>query len=242
MKIIAVSICPVLTISKKHYTLLEIQKHKLCKKKNHTTQTAIMTLIYVKDEKMTMKSLCNMIDKVPEMDTFKLEHVELDGTEGDIIEFSKALRGHQYLEEFHLINVTLTDASLNLDQVVSLILVTVPYLHLVKLEKAPVSSSALAGASYCASLKTVLVPNSSLGDKDAVELAKAVSASPSIELVDISGNDISDLGCVAFLDALKKNTSVKTIRLEGNGKISGSHLTLMETALVDRAGGMTQAA
>jgi hypothetical protein len=143
------------------------------------------------------------------LDTFKLEEVELDGTEDDVIALSKAFRGHDYLEEFHVINVTLTDSTLTLDQVVSLMLVTVPGLTLIKLEKVPVTASALATVAYCSSLKALLVPNSGLTDKDAIKLAQAVTQSASIQLIDITGNDLTDLRGVAFFTALNKNTSIK---------------------------------
>jgi hypothetical protein len=201
-----------------------------------------MTLIYVKDEKITIKSLISMVNTAPKLDVFKLEDVELDGTANDIIDLSKALRGHDYLEEFHLTSVTLTNSTLTLDQVVSMMLVTVPHLTLIKLERSPVTASALATAAYCNSLKSLLVPNSGLTDKDAIKLAQAVTQSTSIQLIDISGNDLTDLGCVAFSTALNKNTSIQTIRLEGNGKISGKQRSLIETTLRERAGGMAQAA
>jgi hypothetical protein len=201
-----------------------------------------MNLIFVKDEKMSIKSLIGMVDKHPKLATFNLEDVELDGTENDVIALSKTFRGHDYLEEFHMTNVTLTDLTLTLDQVVSLMLVTVPGLTLIKLEKAPVTASALATVAYCSSLKSLIVPNSGLTDKDAIKLAQAVTQSASIQLIDITGNDLTDLGCVAFFTALNKNTSIKTIRLEGNGKISGEQRSLIETTLRERAGGMAQAA
>jgi hypothetical protein len=201
-----------------------------------------MTLIYVKNETMTIESLIGMVEKAPKLCTFKLEEVELDGTENDVIALSKALRGHPYLEEFSMTSVTLTDTTLTLDQVVSMVLVSVPNLTLIKLEKVPVTASALAASAYCTSLKKLLVPNSGLTDKDAIKLAQAVTQSDSIELIDITGNNLTDLGCVAFATALNKNTSVQTIRLEGNGKISGEQRSLIETTLRERAGGMAQAA
>jgi hypothetical protein len=183
-----------------------------------------------------------MVDKAPKLDVFKLEEVELDGTENDINDLSKALRGHPYLEQFHMRSVTLTDSTLTLDQVVSMILVSVPTLTVIKLEKVPVTASALAAAAYCNSLKTLSVPNSGLNDTDAIKIAQAVAESASIQLIDITGNDLTDLGCVAFASALDKNTSIQTIRLEGNGKISGEQRSLIETTLREREGGMAQAA
>jgi hypothetical protein len=197
-----------------------------------------MTLIIVNDEKTTIKSLCAMIDKAPKMDVFKLEEVASDGSKGDIIILSKALREHPCLEAFHMTSVTLTDASLSLDQTVSLILVTVPDLSHVKLERVPVTSSALA--RFCTNLKTPIVSKSGLIDTDAITLAEAVAKSPSIELIGIPDNDLSDLGCEAFATAVDKEIS--SIHLEGDGNMSGEQRTLIETALRKRAGGKAHAA
>jgi Leucine-rich repeat (LRR) protein len=222
------------------HTIPNAQSRKSFSKKS--IRPAIMTLVYVKEEKMSIKSLAAMTERFPEMEILKLEEVELEGTDDDIIALAKALRGHQYLEEFRMANVTLTDKSLSLDHGVSIVLVTVEHLKVVKLEKVPISSSALASVGYCTGLKKLSFPNSGLTDKDATALASAVTQSTSIEVVDISGNDLSDLGCIAFATALKKNTSIQSIRFDGNGKISGEQRNLIETTLRGRAGGMTQAA
>jgi hypothetical protein len=182
-----------------------------------------MTLIYVKDEERTIKSLCALIDKAPKMDVFKLEEVELDGNKGDIIILSKALRGHPCLEEFHMTSVTLTDAPLSLDQTVSMILDSVPDLSHVKIKKVPVS---------CTDVKTPIVPKSGLTDTDAITLAEVVARSPSIELTEASGHDLPDIGCVAFATAPDKNFS--------SG--SAEQRTLIETAFRERAGGRAQTA
>jgi hypothetical protein len=258
-----------------------------------------MTLIYVKDEKRTIKSLCAMINNAPRMDVFKLEEVDLDGTKGNIIVLSKALREHPCLEEFHITSVTLTDASLTLDEAVSMLLGTLPDLMYVKLEKVPVSSSTLATAGYCTSPKTpmdglpcleefhihstaladeslsleevisrrldlvpecrhaeletvpvsssalaaaAVAPKSDLDDKDAVKPAKAVAQSPSIQLSDIPGNDVSDLACDPFATAADKNSSIQTVHLEGGVEISSEQRTQVETTSPKRAGGNAHAA
>jgi hypothetical protein len=207
-----------------------------------------MTLIYVNDEKTTIESLCAMIDKAPKMDVFKLEEVASDGSKGDIIVLSKVLREHPCLEAFNMTSVTLTDASLSLDQTVSIILVTVPDLSHVKLERVPVTSSALArfvspsalaAAGYCTSLTTPIAPKSGLTHKDSIKLAETVSQSPSIQLSDIPDNDLSDLGCDTFATVVDRNSS---INLEGDGKISGKQRTPIATTLLARAGGNAHAA
>jgi Ran GTPase-activating protein (RanGAP) involved in mRNA processing and transport len=201
-----------------------------------------MTLIHVKDEKITIRSLYGMIDRAKNLDVIKLEEVELDGTKDDITNLSKYLRAHHYLEEFNLTNITLTNSSLSLDEVVSMLLLTVPDLMHVKLEKVPVTASALATVAYSNSLKTLTIPNSGLTDKDAIKLANALAQCPSIELIDISGNKLSDLGCIAFTSALEKNTSIQTIRLKGNGKIGEENRSLVDASMRKRAGGRAHAA
>jgi hypothetical protein len=257
-----------------------------------TPKPANMTLVYVKGEKRTIESLCAIIDKAPRMDVFQLE----DDTQGDIIVLSKALCSHPCLEEFEMTSVTLTDSSLSLDEVLSMMLVSVPDLMHTKLEKVPIFSSAstaapmrgdpciekfhmssvltvpslsldevlsmildsmpelgldelekvpdslsaLAAAGSCASLVTPIVPKSGLADKDAIDFAEAIVQGPSVQFIDISG--LSDLGCVAFASALDKNSSVKTIHLEGSGKISGGQRNLIDTAFRERHGGGTHAA
>jgi hypothetical protein len=168
-----------------------------------------MTLIFVKDEKRTIKSLCAMIDNAPRMDVFKLEELELDGTKGNIIVLSKALRAHPCLEEFNITSVTLTDATLSLDQVVSMILVSVHDVKHIKMEKVPIS----AGSCNSTSLETPIVPKSGLTDKDAAQ-------SPSIPLSDTLDSGVSDLGCDAFATAKDKNSVIQTVHLEGGGEIS----------------------
>jgi Ran GTPase-activating protein (RanGAP) involved in mRNA processing and transport len=201
-----------------------------------------MTLIYVKDEKMAVKDLTRMIEKATDMNVLKLESVVLDGTEDDIISLSKAIRGHPYLEEFRWSDVTLTDLSLTLNQVVSMLFVTVPDLHVVQLEKLPITTSALATAGYCTSLRQLLLPNSNLNDKDATFIADAIAKNPVLEVIDLSANDLSDIGCVAFANALQKNTSIREIKLGGNGNISSATKSQIETTLRNRDGGSAQAA
>jgi hypothetical protein len=48
-----------------------------------------------------------------------------------------------------------------------------------------------------------------------------------IELIDASGNDLSDIGCFTFATALDKNSSIQTIRLEGEQRAQ------IDTALLE---------
>jgi hypothetical protein len=96
-----------------------------------------------------------------------------------------------------------------------------------------ISTSALVSVGYCTYLKTVAFPNSNVTDTDASVLAKTITQSGSIEMIDLPGNDLSDLGCIAFASALENNASTKSLRLEGNGKISGEQPIQIETPLLE---------
>ncbi len=50
-----------------------------------------MTLIYVKDGKMSMRELAAMIDRILVMDVWKLKRVELEGSQDDISALSRSL-------------------------------------------------------------------------------------------------------------------------------------------------------
>jgi hypothetical protein len=254
-----------------------------------------MTLTYVKDEKRTIKSLCAMIDNAPRMDVFRLE----DGTKGDIVVLSKALRGHPCVEDFHMISVTLIDASSSLDQVISIIMDSVPDLSQVKLEKVSAASSPSATAGYCTNFNTpmdrhpcleefhmtstaladaslsldevitkiqdlvpelrhaeletapvssstlaatTVVPKSDLDGECAVKSTKAVARSTSIQSSNILDNDVTDLGCDAFATAKDKDSSIRTVHLEGGVEISNEQRAQVEITSPKRAGGKAYAA
>ena len=140
-----------------------------------------------------------------------------------------------------MVNVKVADAEVNLDQVISILLVTVPVKKL-RIQSAPVTKDAIATIAYCSTITELYMADSDLKDEDAKEIADAVAQSKSIEVLDISGNDFSDSGCLLFLAALNKNTRVNDIRLGGNGKISGDNRAKIELKLRERKGGVPQAA
>jgi hypothetical protein len=122
--------------------------------------------------------------------------VELDGTANDVIDLSKVC-GHPYLfEEFRMTNVTLTDSTLTLDQVVHGAGLCPQLGALVKLENA--CYCVRLGDGYCSS-PTPLCAHSGLTDTDAIVFKPRQSLeSASIQLIDINGNDLTDLGCKAL--------------------------------------------
>jgi hypothetical protein len=110
----------------------------------------------------------------------------------------------------------------------------VPESRHAELETLPVSSSALAAVA--------VVPQSDLDDMDVVKPAKGVAQSPSTQSSDILDNDVSDLGCDAFATAPDKNSSIRTIHLEGGVEISNEQRAQVVTTSPKRAGGKAHAA
>jgi Leucine-rich repeat (LRR) protein len=128
--------------------------------------------------------------------------------------------GHETLESVSFRNVLFTDSTFDLTQIISVVLVSVDNLKFLKLEKSKFSSSVLTCIAYCPSLKTLQVPGNNLTDEDVVKIAEGMEHASSIEAIDISNNDLTDLGCHAFSVAIKKNNHVHSINIEGNAKIS----------------------
>ena len=199
-----------------------------------------MTKIHISDSEMSFKDLTTLMEMTGNVSSFTLEDMALSGDEDDEFALSRVFRGSPHLREFSLTNIT---SSVSLNQVVCMILASCPRLETIKLENAPITSKgALQAIGFCPTLKNLFIPNSNLKNEDAATVAEAAAQCCSIECIDISGNDLSDLGCVAFSKALGKSTSLRDIKLEGNGQISTGQLNQLLTRLQERAGSSAQAA
>jgi Leucine-rich repeat (LRR) protein len=190
------------------------------------------------NKKMTFKQLGNIIEDDQDAKIIKISDVELEGNQADAISFSKAVRGHDSLEEFLLTNITFSDKEVTLDAAISIMLLTVSNLKVLKLDNCPMATSTLKSIGYCLSLKKLLVPSNGLVDVDAGTIALALAANSSIEEVDLSNNNLSDKGCIAISTALEKNTTVQVIKMDGNGNISDEQLVKLH----ERVGGLALAA
>lgn len=86
---------------------------------------------------------------------------------------------------------------------------------------------------YCLSLKQLSLVQCQLNDADAAALSLALVNHPAVEAVDLSCNDLSDIGIVAFSRVLDKNLALITLRLDGNGKVSGQQRADVEGKLLE---------
>ena len=194
-----------------------------------------MTRLEVINKHVTLQELtAGILDD--HVTVFHLENVVIDGNDGDLIRFTKQLRGHPGIEEFSFINVTVSNDAVHLNSIIEMLLCTVPHIHILQIEHThALSADALAAIGYCAPLRKLMLSNNDFKDECAATIAAAVAQNGSIEHVDLTLNDMTDVGCAAFARALEKNTHLHVLRLDGNGRISGSKLSELSCALSERA-------
>lgn len=194
-----------------------------------------MTTIYHKDRSIDLRELTANVE-IDGVKSFGLENVTIEGSDVDLSKFNRTLRGHPGLEEFSLVNVTVSNESLHLDSIVEMLLVAVPHIHVLHVEHTPaLSANALAAIEYCFSLKKLVLSNNDFKDDCAAKIAAAVAQNSSIEHVDLTSNDMTDVGCAAFAQALEKNIHLHVLRLDGNGRISGNKMSELKCALSERS-------
>lgn len=200
-----------------------------------------MTIVEFKNSKKSFEDLTSKI-KDDNIEVFSLEDIKIEGGERDMIKFSTTLRGHPNLAEFSLVNVEVIDAEVNLEQVISMLIVTCEKLTTLRIENTKVSASAFSALAYSGSVRSITLKSNKYSDDDMKSLADAIGQSSSVEKVDVSGNNMSDGGCLAFAAALDKNTSLQSLVLDGNTNISKDSRSRLELKLRERAGGTPQAA
>ena len=192
-----------------------------------------MTIVEKTNTSTTFVELAGLVEN-DEMKILRLTNVEIAGDEGDAFRLSRSLRGHSSLEEVIFTNITLTEASMKMDTIIEMVLVSSQNLKVLKLDNVPVQAKSVATVAYCETLETMALPNNMFNDVDAKAIADAVEASKSVKEVDLSGNRISDLGCKSLGICLEKNKVIEKISLAGNS-ISGAESTKLESTLQARA-------
>jgi len=201
---------------------------------HYTSTISTMTVVEFKNEKCGFKQLENLVDQSG-VTALRLEGVNIEGDFDDMYEFSKAVRGHYTLEELSLVNVTVNDKEVDLDQVITVALVSCDKLSTLRAENTPFTTSALAAVGYCKTLKKLQLASNKLSDMDVVSLTDSVAGSHSIEVLDLSNNDLSDIGCESLERCLKANASIRELKLAGNSNISGEEFTKISAQLKSRS-------
>lgn len=123
--------------------------------------------------------------------------------------------GHVNLEKVSFVDVTAPNAASEIDVIVSTLFVSVPNVTTVRFEKTKVSPSSISAAMYSTSLKDLALVNNGFTDADLNAMATAIAKCQSIEKLDFTGNDVSDVGCMAASSVLQKNTSLQVVLFDG---------------------------
>eukprot|EP00522_Entomoneis_paludosa_P012391 CAMPEP_0172457754 /NCGR_PEP_ID=MMETSP1065-20121228/23992_1 /TAXON_ID=265537 /ORGANISM="Amphiprora paludosa, Strain CCMP125" /LENGTH=197 /DNA_ID=CAMNT_0013211665 /DNA_START=74 /DNA_END=667 /DNA_ORIENTATION=- len=192
-----------------------------------------MTVVELSDKTCDLKELAQLVGKNG-VTALRLTNVELAGSDDDMFGFATVVRGHPTIEEFKMIDVKIADPTTSLDNTVSCLLVSASCIHTLHLENTRVSATTISTATHCSTLKKLVLPKNGFTDADAGVVANSLSSNKSIETVDLSNNDLSDVGCKAFESCLDKNKALCVLKLEGNGGISGDEFTKIEAKLRGR--------
>jgi Ran GTPase-activating protein (RanGAP) involved in mRNA processing and transport len=114
------------------------------------------------------------------------------------------------------VDVKAPDAASEINVIVSTLFVSAPNIATVRFEKTKVSPSSISAAMYSTSLKDLALVNNGFTDEDLNDMATAIAKCQSIEKLDFTGNDTTDVGCMAASSVLKKNTSLQVALFDGD--------------------------
>ncbi|KAL7579383.1 hypothetical protein ACA910_014053 [Epithemia clementina (nom. ined.)] len=167
--------------------------------------------------------------------SLRLENVKIEGTNDDMQRLFSCVRGHPSLESFHAINVSTVDPTVTLDLIVSSLLVSAQRIQTVHIESTPIQASTIASVVYSDTVQSLSIPMNGYKDADASLIADALMSSPpSLHSVDLSGNELSDVGGQYLERFVENNTGIRSLCLNGNKNMSGDRCAKISAKLVGR--------
>ena len=191
-----------------------------------------MTSLELSDTTTTYKSLSSMLRD--DAKSFRLTNVKIEGNEQDMYMFMRNTRGHPALEDFYVKNVTTADPEATLDMVLSSLFASARKIFKVHIENTPIQAATVATVSYCDTIESLCLPSNGYTDADAAVIADALATSSSVHTIDLSGNDLSDVGGQCLERFLEKNTTIRSLVLTGNKNMSGDEYAKISAKLVGR--------
>ena len=191
-----------------------------------------MTSLELSDTTTTYKSLSSMLRD--DAKSFRLTNVKIEGNEQDMYMFMRNTRGHPALEDFYVKNVTTADPEATLDMVLSSLFASARKISKVHIENTPIQAATVATVSYCDTIESLCLPSFGYTDADAAVIADALATSSSVHTIDLSGNDLSDVGGQCLERFLEKNTTIRSLVLTGNKNMSGDEYAKISAKLVGR--------
>lgn len=146
---------------------------------------------------------------------FSLRDVILKGSADDMQYFcNKVVRCHMSLEKIFFCRVTFENAALTLDYMVATIFVSVPNLSVVRTEGCLLEGGALSCVAYSDTLQEIHICHCNISDREGIMLAEGLSRLCHLKLVNMQHNIISDVGCHAIINILKKSTSISELKMD----------------------------
>lgn len=183
------------------------------------------TTVEFSNTSLSLVELTRLVDQ-DTVQQVRLDNVQLQGSDDDMYQLSRKLRGHPSLEVFSCKKVS-TEEGTSLDAAVSCLLVSAYKLQTLHLEETPVTSSALLAVAHCTSLRHLELPNNGYSDDCAQIIVKGLidSHDELIKTLDLSGNKISattSKGLKSSLDSVKSLEVVKidSVSASSNGRLA----------------------
>ncbi|KAL7577995.1 hypothetical protein ACA910_007611 [Epithemia clementina (nom. ined.)] len=196
-----------------------------------------MTTFELSDTTCTYRTLADTLRD--DAKTFSLTNVKIEGSEDDMRLLFRNVRGHPAMEVFSLKNVSTVDPNATLDLIVSSVLISASNIRSLHVENTPLKSSTIATVAYCDSIQSLSIPKNGYTDADAIVIADALTSSSStlssrLHSLDLSGNELSDVGGQYLERLLEKNTNIRSLRLNDNKNMSRDEYAKISAKLVGR--------
>lgn len=167
------------------------------------------------NESITFSALVAKLEACNHLERLSLDGVTLEGNEDDVHVLTKYFRGHSHLESASFRNVQFSDAEVDLELILSMLLISSDKLTELSVEGCSVKSSVITSITYNSTLESIRMVDCGLTDEDVMKLVDALAKASTITSVDVSGNNISDLASHAFTQGLKQKTKVTSVQVDG---------------------------
>ncbi|GAX29550.1 hypothetical protein FisN_36Hh046 [Fistulifera solaris] len=167
------------------------------------------------NETISFSNLVAKIERVSQLQSFSLDSITLEGDEDDLQVFTKFFRGHSHLESASFRNVRFVSEGMDLELVLSMLLISTDKLRVLSVDGCPIKPSVITAITYNSTLDTIRMVNCGLTDENAMKLVDSLAKASRITSVDVSGNKFTDFGSHAFSQGLKQRTQVTNVQVDG---------------------------
>lgn len=139
------------------------------------------------------------------------------------------------MKEFSVTSVSTVDSTITLDVIVSCLLVSGTNIHTLLIENTPIQASSIACIAYSKTMESLTLRKNGYKDADAIVIAEALlSSESSLHSLDLSSNDLTDLGGQYLERLLEKNSTIQALCLDNNQGMSPDEYAKLSAKLVRR--------